>query len=78
MSAPAAAEQFPRLHSTSQEPIPLLGDAEDTSDLTSAIAKLNSGSILHTEKRAIGGLVLWAGFGVCPYTYILGSSVAYG
>eukprot|EP00198_Chlamydomonas_reinhardtii_P007529 XP_001696866.1 predicted protein [Chlamydomonas reinhardtii] len=40
-----------------QEPIPLLGDAEDTSDLTSAIAKLNSGSILHTEKRAIERLL---------------------
>ncbi len=40
-----------------QEPIPLLTDPDDNSDLTNAIAKLNSGSILHTEKRALERLL---------------------
>ncbi|KAG2498859.1 hypothetical protein HYH03_003051 [Edaphochlamys debaryana] len=40
-----------------QEPIPLLDNVDDNADLTAAIAKLNSGSILHTEKRAIERLL---------------------
>ncbi|EFJ45379.1 hypothetical protein VOLCADRAFT_94176 [Volvox carteri f. nagariensis] len=40
-----------------QEPIPLLTDSEDNNDLKAAIAKLSSGSILHTEKRAIERLL---------------------
>ncbi|GFR43782.1 hypothetical protein Agub_g4898 [Astrephomene gubernaculifera] len=40
-----------------QEPVPFIGEADDTDDLKSAIAKLNNGSILHTEKRAIERLL---------------------
>ncbi|GIL54363.1 hypothetical protein Vafri_9929 [Volvox africanus] len=40
-----------------QDPVPLITDGEDNDDLKAAIAKLNSGSILHTEKRAIERLL---------------------
>ncbi|KXZ52809.1 hypothetical protein GPECTOR_8g195 [Gonium pectorale] len=40
-----------------QEPIPILADGDDGSDLRSAIVKLNSGGILHTEKRALERLL---------------------
>ncbi|PNH12786.1 hypothetical protein TSOC_000270 [Tetrabaena socialis] len=41
---------------TQEPPAALLGNS-DSADLTSAIAKLNSSSILHTEKRAIERLL---------------------
>jgi hypothetical protein len=40
-----------------QEPLAMLSEEEDTGDLTSAIAKLNSSAVLHTEKRAIERLL---------------------